>query len=178
MIKNLQTHLHESLLDMNLGDSVAADIKLEYIRDHFYNVKATALKSGNIKITGDLILKDFTEDEIIGLNIVSVTGSVFIEDCPELLNIVDMFAPDCKVTGDFCVTNCKKFSSLEGMPQSIGGDVKLTTLPALRDLKGLPSDISSISLMKLAKRWKEPQVRKFVQPTTMITCSLDDEPAI
>ena len=177
-MKNLQDYLSESILG-DLGadlDKEATKFELEKIFTGDY--KYRVYKDGSIGVTGNITLRDYDEDTIPQVVFRKIDGNLNIVDCPNIRNIIGLFdEKKGEITRTFSVTSCKSFDSLDGVPEKVR-DVTLVDLPQLRTLDGMPKDVHRVQLLKLKKRWKEEDVRKYAKNAVEIMCSEEDKPAI
>lgn len=135
------------------------------------------LKNGNIKISGDVVIKGFDGEEIPSIiHIDDVNGSFKIEKCPNLKHINNLFIEYAEVKGDFSIGNCSKLTSLVGGPYTVKGNVYITSNTSLKSLDGMPSFVyDGIYVMKNGKKFTENIIKSYVTVPSFIACSEENE---
>jgi hypothetical protein len=93
-MKHIFNTIQESLMDDE--DEIFATAGSNLIRDWFSThakgtYKIRILKNGNIKVTGDMVIKGFPEQNIpSNIHVEDVNGSLKIEKRPNLIKIEDL----------------------------------------------------------------------------------------
>ena len=182
-MKHIYNAIQESLMDDEDEIFAAADSHIlkswfnEYVKgDYKYRI----LKNGNIKITGDIIIKGFDGEAFpANLHIEEVNGSFKIEKCPNLKNINGLFVDYAKVKGDYSIGNCPKLVSIEGGPYCVTGNFYLTSNTSLKSLVGFPQFVyDGIYVMKNGKKFNEKTIQSYVTVPNYIACCCDGEPVM
>ena len=176
-MKSLNHILRESLLDdvesiVKQADTTIINLWIEKHATGKYS--AQILKNGNIKINGKFVIKGFEGDELPEfLHIISViNGGVFIEKCPNLKNISNLFDRFCKFEGDLSINNCPKLDSLVGCPFSVKGTFSAVGNKSLKKLDGMPEIVDDATyIMKNGKKFKEEYIKSFSNLSFNIFCS-------
>ena len=179
-MKHILNTIQESLLDDE--DIIMSKADSRIILSWFENFakgdyKIRVLKSGNIKITGDVVIKGFNGEEIPQIiHIEEVNGSFKIEKCPNLKNLNGLFVEYAKVKGDYSVGNCPKLVSIEGGPYCVTGNFYLTSNTSLKSLVGFPQFVyDGIYVMKNGKKFNEKTIQSYVTVPNYIACCCDGE---
>lgn len=124
--------------------------------------KFVVTKAG-VRLTGNAVLT--IDDEYIpDLFVINqVKGNIYIENCPNLKNIKNLFTERADVSGSISITNCPKLDSLEGLPYKCG-DLQIIDCRSLRSLKGICEYIEGdLDLIKVGKRFSKDEVKKYVK---------------
>ena len=171
-------NLYESLLDdfEKLEKSQDSDITKQWIADNLKGkYKTVTLKNGQLKIWGDVVLKDY-KDDFIPIKIAFMQGDFKIEKCPNLTSIDGLFADPITLEGDFSINNCEKLTSLKGCPMIVHGSFSLTGNTSLRSLEGAPEIVHGTTyIMKNGKKFKENTIKQYIKMPMRIVCSMEDE---
>ena len=178
-MKHIYNTIQESLMDDEDEIFAAADSHIlkswfsEYVKGDY---KMRILKNGNVKVTGDLIIKGFDGASFpANLQFAEVNGSLKIEKCPKLENIKDLFIDFAKVKGDFGISNCPKLTSLVGGPYAVEGNLYITGNSSLRSLDGMPQFVwANIYVMKNGKKFTENTIKSYVAVPSLIVCSSEE----
>lgn len=179
-MKHIFNTIQESLMDDE--DEIFASAGSNLIRDWFSAhakgaYKIRILKNGNIKVTGDMVIKGFPEQNIpSNIHIEDVNGSLKIEKCPNLINIEDLFVEYTTVKGDFSISNCPKLTSLKGCPFTVKGNAYIVGNSSLKSLDGMPQFIyNEVYVMKNGKKFSEQVIASYVSIPDRIVCSEESE---
>lgn len=173
--------IYETLLDDEdvIIDSTEKVLVKKWFEDNASGqYKVRALKNNTIKITGNILLKNYTGETLPEfLTISSMEGNLSIEKCPNLTNIQNLFTIYTQLEGNLSINNCPKLTSLEGCPEWVKGSVSIMGNSSLRSLEGMPKYIfGSLYVFKNGKKFKKPDIEKIVtNEYTQIFCSLEDE---
>ena len=174
-MKTLRDSLYESLLD-DFKDQ-AEDVKNSRLEEWIKanctgQFKATKMKGG-FRVLGEMNIKDTDK---IPFTICSINGTLNIENCKELENLEGLFADsmkDCNM--NLSISYCENFESLDGLPETITGNLTLVNLPKfkLQSDKHYKID-GNVYIMKCGRRPKESIVRTLLDPLGTVMCSEED----
>lgn len=144
-----------------------------------YKIKTIKSLNGGIKITGNMIIKNFDGENFPGLNVVEVDGDIMIEKCPNLKTIAGLFEvngyPLLKMKGSLFINNCPNLTELL-CPQIVTGDFQLSNNKSLKSLNGAPEMVyGNVIIMKNGKKFNENQIKSVIQYCDYITCSDEEE---
>lgn len=164
--------LYEGLLDGDIFDNIDSTLATDWLKDNVKSqYKVTQLKTGELKIRGKLIIDGVAE--IGWLNIVSLKGDLYIENC-DIVDLDRIFAQNAKVNGGIYITGCKKLTDISGLPRFVEGDVVITNCPALRELTDVNCWAENVSIMRCGKRFKQGAVQKAFPTAVRIVCSEEE----
>ena len=170
--------LYESLLDNfeNLEKSQDKELVGEWFKENVKGkYKIVALKNNTVKVWGDILIKDYKEDNF-PFTISFMSGNVSIEKCPNITSIKGLFADLMTIEGSLTINNCPKLTSLEGCPMIVHGALSLTGNSSLKSLEGAPEIVHGTTyVMKNGKRFSKEQVEKYIKMPMRIVCSIEDE---
>ena len=170
--------LYESLLDDfdNLEKSQDKELVGEWFKENVKGkYKIVALKNNTVKVWGDILIKDYKEDNF-PFTISFMSGNVSIEKCPNITSISGLFADLMTIEGSLTINNCPKLTSLEGCPMIVHGTLSLTGNSSLKSLEGAPEIVHGTTyVMKNGKRFSKEQIEKYVKMPRRIVCSIEDE---
>lgn len=164
--------LYEGLLDDNIFNDIDKAIATDWLKANVKSqYKIMQLKTGELKVWGKLIIKDI--DEIGWLNIASLEGDLYIENCG-IIDLNRIFAEYAKVKGNINITGCKKLIDISGLPYMVDGNVTITNCPALKELTGVNCLAGEVSVMRCGKRFKQAAVQKAFPAAIAVFCSEED----
>ena len=171
-------NLYESLLDdfEQLEKNQDASIAKQWLADNLKGkYKMVILKNGQLKIWGDVVLKDYKGD-FIPIKIAFMQGDFKIEKCPNLTSIDGLFVDLMTIEGDLSINNCEKLTSLKGCPMIVHGSFSLTGNTSLRSLEGAPEIVHGTTyVMKNGKKFKEDTIKQYIKIPQRIVCSIEGE---
>ena len=164
--------LYEGLLDDNIFNDIDKAIAVDWLKANVKSqYKVMQLKSGELKVWGKLIIKDV--DEIGWLNIASLEGDLYIENCG-IIDLNRVFSEHAKVKGNVYITGCPKLMDISGLPYMVDGDVTITNCLALKELTDVKCLAGEVSIMRCGKRFKDSVVRKAFPAAVNVFCSEED----
>lgn len=171
-------NLFESILDDfdNLEKSQNKELVGAWFKENVKGkYKIVALKNNTVKVWGDILIKDYKEDDF-PYTISFMSGNVSIEKCPNITSIKGLFADLMTIEGALAINNCQKLTSLEGCPMIVHGALSLTGNSSLKSLEGAPEIVHGTTyVMKNGKKFSKEQVEKHVKMPMRIVCSIEDE---
>lgn len=169
-MQTLIEHLNEGLLDD--ASTTAGKVDSALIKEWFDKYtkllgksdKILFLKNGDVKVHGDLLIKDFDGVALIKCKIKEFVGSLYIENCPNLASLAGWFDDEIlsvvsNVKGDLSISKCGKITNLEGCPRTVEGNLSIMSNKNLRSLDGMPEMVfGNIYVMKNGKKFKEQDI--------------------
>ena len=180
-MKHLKDIIAESFFDdeevlMRDMDNIAIDTWLKENTTGGY--KYQRLKTGDLKINGTMVIKEFDGEEIPIKNIVSViNGGITIEKCPNLTTLDGLFASKCTFNGDLNIANCPKLESIGVLPGKVEGVVNISNNQRLKNIDNLPYLVDgNVYLIKNGKKFKEEKLRNVLYAHN-IFCSCEEDEA-
>ena len=170
--------LFESLLDDFEDMEVSQDKEMikQWCEDNLKgNYKLVVLKNGHIKLRGDVLIKDYKDDNF-PYQISVMNGNLSIEKCPNITSLNGLFVDFISIDGNFSINNCEKLTSLEGGPLTVKGTLSITGNKSLKSIEGAPELVfGNIYIMKNGKKFSFDKLAEKYDLARRIVCSLEDD---
>lgn len=170
--------LFESLLDDFEDMEVSQDKEMikQWCEDNLKgNYKLVVLKNGHIKLRGDVLIKDYKDDNF-PYQISVMNGNLSIEKCSNITSLNGLFVDFISIDGNFSINNCEKLTSLEGGPLTVKGTLSITGNKSLKSIEGAPELVfGNIYIMKNGKKFSFDKLAEKYDLARRIVCSLEDD---
>lgn len=170
--------LFESLLDDFEDMEVSQDKEMikQWCEDNLKgNYKLVVLKNGHIKLRGDVLIKDYKDDNF-PYQISVMNGNLSIEKCPNITSLNGLFVDFISIDGNFSINNCEKLTSLEGGPLTVKGTLSITGNKSLKSIEGAPDLVfGNLYIMKNGKKFSFDKLAEKYNLARRIVCSLEDD---
>ena len=170
--------LFDSLLDDFEDMEVSQDKEMikQWCEDNLKgNYKLVVLKNGHIKLRGDVLIKDYKDDNF-PYQISVMNGNLSIEKCSNITSLNGLFVDFISIDGNFSINNCEKLTSLEGGPLTVKGTLSITGNKSLKSIEGAPELVfGNIYIMKNGKKFSFDKLAEKYDLARRIVCSLEDD---
>jgi hypothetical protein len=170
--------LFESLLDDFEDMEVSQDKEMikQWCEDNLKgNYKLVVLKNGHIKLRGDVLIKDYKDDNF-PYQISVMNGNLSIEKCPNITSLNGLFVDFISIDGNFSINNCEKLTSLEGGPLTVKGTLSITGNKSLKSIEGAPDLVfGNLYIMKNGKKFSVDKLKEKYKVARRIVCSIEDD---
>lgn len=171
-------NLYESLLDDFEDMEVSQDKEMikQWCEDNLKgDYKLVVLKNGHIKLRGDVLIKDYKDDNF-PYQISVMNGNLSIEKCPNITSLNGLFVDFISIDGNFSINNCEKLTSLEGGPLTVKGTLSITGNKSLKSIEGAPDLVfGNIYIMKNGKKFSVDKLKEKYKVARRIVCSIEDD---
>lgn len=127
-----------------------------------------------VTLTGKVIIDGF-QGETLPVQIWSVKGDLYINNCPNLKTLNGFFGDrPCSIDGGLYIENCPNLENLSGLPPIVD-DFSLVGNKKIKSLEGAPKHVfGNCYIVKNGKRFTEEYIRSMIEISQRIVCSEEE----